>query len=148
MPRAASLRPNIILVYADDFASSVHVLHNHFVVGSSVNIVFMLNGGRDHHFIGNVVKPLNDRETRAVRVARPGHCELNLVIYNHGCPGNASAFALGATAEPICDLCLGWGHGAIQRELGRVPFNTSEAWIDAFPALAAAQCEQQQQQFR
>ena len=38
------------VVYADDFASSVYVLHNHFVVGSSVNIVFMLNGGRDHHF--------------------------------------------------------------------------------------------------
>ena len=123
-------------VYADDFASSVHVLENRFTIGASVNILFMINGGRDHRFIGNVVKPLDARETRAVHAARPGHCEFQIVFYNHGCPGNASTSVLGATSEGTCDLCLGYGSGTIGRELDRVPYASSAAWTEAFPALA------------
>ena len=45
-------------IYADDFGSAVSILSNTFELGARMPIVFESNQGRDHQFIGNVIKPL------------------------------------------------------------------------------------------
>ena len=45
-------------VYADDYGSSVDIVGNTFNLGANMAMSFLSNGGRDHSFVENVVRPL------------------------------------------------------------------------------------------
>lgn len=53
-------------VYADDFGSSVHVTHNTFWLGAKMSLVLASNQGRDHHLVGNTIRPLPPYPLRSI----------------------------------------------------------------------------------
>ena len=53
-------------IYADDFSSSVAVTDSVFNLGSKMRMVFFSNGGRDHEFSNNIVRPLAPNTARGV----------------------------------------------------------------------------------
>lgn len=94
-------------IYADDFSSSVDVVGNTFNLGAKMRMVFFSNGGRDHSFVNNVIRPLSPNTVHGVTpVARlnnnchgpctdcifsePYHTFLNRVPYNTSCAGRSS----------------------------------------------------------
>ena len=100
-------------VYADDFGSSVDIVGNTFNLGAKVKMVFFSNGGRDHSFVNNVVRPLAPNAVHGVTPT---------VHVNNHCGG-------------ACTDCL---YAQPYRSfLQRVPYNTSAIWKRTFPRLAS-----------
>ena len=69
----------ISAIYADDFGSSVSVQASTFWLGNQISWVFAGNQGRDHRFVGNIIRPLPPSTNRS---RTPG-----AQIGNHGCGG-------------------------------------------------------------
>jgi hypothetical protein len=100
-------------IYADDFSSSVDVVGNTFNLGAKMRMVFFSNGGRDHSFVDNVVRPLAPNTAHGVTpVAR----------LNSNCHG------------PCTDCIYSQPYRSF---LQRVPYNTSAIWEKTFPRLAS-----------
>ena len=108
-------------IYADDFGSAVSILRNTFELGARMPIVFESNQGRDHQFIGNVIKPLPPNTAAGGPGGTP-----HVNIGNSGCAG----------APTRCDTCMASAAALQAQFLSRVPFNTSAVWKAAFPKLA------------
>jgi hypothetical protein len=108
-------------VYADDFGSSVSMTANTFWLGHGMSWVFAGNQGRDHHFVGNVIRPLPPSTNQS---RTPG-----AQIGNHGCGGGADVDGYNCTGcmRTTCALQASF--------LKRVPFNTSAAWKRTFPRM-------------
>ena len=96
-------------VYADDFGSSVSVTNSVFSMGHRMSWVFAGNQGRDHHFVGNVIRPLPP-STNTSRL--PG-----AQIGNAGCGGtDVNQYNCTGCMRSTCALQASF--------LSRVPFNT------------------------
>ena len=114
-------------VYADDFGSSVAITGNEFHLGAGVPCVFESNCGRDHHFVGNTLRPLPPSANSSTSKAP------TVNIGNFGCKGGDPKTCTGCLTGNGGAPVLG---AALQASfLERVPFNTSDAWRRAFPKL-------------
>ena len=106
--------------YADDFGSSVSMTANTFWLGHGMSWAFAGNQGRDHHFVGNVIRPLPPSTNQS---RTPG-----VQIGNRGCGGaDVNGYNCTGCMRSTCAMQASF--------LKRVPFNTSAAWKRAFPQM-------------
>lgn len=101
---ASSNGPDVSAVYLDDQVSGYIIVNNTFV---NVSRAYLLGGGRDNIFDGNVITGVSGNDA-AVHVDNRG------MNWQTG-------------------MCT--NDGELVQFLNRVPYNTSAAWIAAFPHL-------------